>query len=937
MSTIFLEILNNSIMASYMIAAVIILRFILKKAPKWSICLLWAMAAIRLMMPFEIESSFSLIPDSKPIQLEDSKNTALYPIEQSEKDALWEQYIQNQQNLNQQIAQTGQQTSDYFRGENGSEESYELSLFHRDFMNEIVKVISWVWLTGSLGLAIYAVFSFLSLKQKIAASILLYDNVYLCDEINTPFVLGILKPCIYLSSKTPEEVWDNILIHEKAHLKRGDHLWKILGYVLLVIYWFNPLSWAAYLLFCKDLELACDEKATKDMDKNRRADYCQALLTCSMNPKKLYVCPVAFGEVGVKERIKQVLNYKKPSFWMILLAVIACVVVSVCFMTNPESQEGVTNSENMEEISEVAPESDGQKATENTTEYDHIEPDEQGYRWLSDEVYVYEFEDLDQNGVEEYAKLYQTEQEQEYICRYTFYWNGEAVYEYENSYGMFPGDAEYLDLNRDGEKEIFLTFWPKVNSMPLMEYVVLKQKTDMSWEPLEMIHGEEIYQNAFPISITKGKNEWEAVISCGDLEKEFIFDLAFYRSKLEEQREREESEYKEYLETVIVDYKRGFPEESEWYTFGSVCAWGIWDIKSGTYQERPCLIATHGIQGYDKFDFWGELDVYFDYDAEGKTRFLDMEFRNSESWAGTAKQAKTEFTMEDLIALCDAGSEELSKFFAELGKEEEVSYDNFEKKENEVSLTWSYQCTLSYQEEEYMLQVIYWKPATAEEYGHKENELDCVGIFSPLVGDGQLLYEADEGFIPNLDIRSFLDREYSLELYVELDLPDTLKFGNFRTDLTIGREGCLFEGDFEEPFHGEGTPKDWYAPGGIEFIEQQYFSFTGNVIFEDGKLKEVRVLQNHSSFGSAFEFIEGCDMQAVLCEAYFDLFTAAEAEEYMNEYGISEEEFPWHSRYWYVFFAEEDSKYVYMLFLNQEYFDKEDIIELARSMKFRVK
>lgn len=910
----------------------------MKKAPKWSICLLWAMAAIRLMMPFEIESSFSLIPDSKSILLEDSKNTALYPIEQSEKDALWEQYIQNQQNLNQQINQQGQQTSNYFKEEaNNSEERYELSLFNRDFVNKIVKVISWVWLTGSLGLAIYAIFSFLSLKQKIAASILLYDNVYLCDEIDTPFVLGILKPCIYLSSKTPEKVWDNILIHEKAHLKRGDHLWKILGYVLLVIYWFNPLSWAAYLLFCKDLELACDEKATKDMDKNRRADYCQALLTCSMNRKKIDVCPVAFGEVGVKERIKQVLNYKKPSFWMILLAVIACVVVSVCFMTNPESQEDVTNSENMEEISEVAPESDGQKATENTTEYDHIEPDEQGYRWLSDEVYVYEFEDLDQNGVEEYAKVYQIDTEQEYICRYIFYWNGEAVYEYENSYGMFPGDAEYLDLDGDEEKEIFLTFWPKVNSMPLMEYVVLKQKTDMSWEPLEMIHGEEIYQNAFPISITKGKNEWEAVISCGDLEKEIIFDLAFYRSKLEEQREREESEYKEYLETVIVDYKRGFPEESEWYTFGSVCAWGIWNIKSGTYQGRPCLIATHGIQGYDKFDFWGELDVFFDYDAQGKTRFLDMKFRNSESWAGTTQQVKTEFTMEDLIALCDAGSEELSKFFAELGKEEELSYDNFEKKENEVSLTWSYQCTLPYQEEEYMLQVIYWKPATAEEYGHKENELDCVGIFSPLVGDGQLLYEADEGFIPNLDIRSFLDREYSLESYVELDLPDTLKFGNFRTDLTIGREGCLFEGDFEEPFHGEGTPKDWYASGGIEFIEQQYFSFTGNVIFEDGKLKEVRVLQNHSAFDSDFEFIEGCDMQAVLCEAYFDLFTAAEAEEYMNEYGISEEEFPWHSRYWYVFFAEEDSKYVYMLFLNQEYFDKEDIVELARSVKFRVK
>ena len=931
MSEIFLKILNNSITASYLIIAVIILRFILKKAPKWSICLLWAMVVIRLMMPFEIESSFSLIPDSKPIQLEKSQSTALYPVEQSEKDDLWEQYIQNQQNLNQQINQQGQQTSDYFKEEaNSSEERYELPIFQRDFMNEIVKVTSWVWLTGSFGLAIYAVFSFLSLKRKIAASILLYDNIYLCDEIDAPFVLGILKPCIYLSSKTPEEVWDNILTHEKAHVKRADHIWKLLGYLLLMIYWFNPLYWVAYLLFCKDIELACDEKATKDMDKNQRADYCQALLTCSMNRKKLDVCPVAFGEMGVKERIKQVLNYKKPSFWMILLAVIACVVVSVCFMTNPESKEEreATSPENMETTSEVTSESDGQKTTENATEYDHIEPDEQGYRWLSDEVYVYEFEDLDNNGVEEYAKVYQIDTEQEYICRYIFYWNGEAIYEYENSYGMSPGDAEYLDLDGDEEKEIFLTFWPRVNSMPLMEYIVLKQKTDMSWETLEMIHGEEIYQNAFPISIMKGKNEWEAVISCGDLEKELIFDLAFYRSKLEEQWEKEESEYKEYLETVISDYSRGFPEESEWYTFGSVCAWGIWKIKSGEYLGQPCLIATHGIQGYDKFDFWGELDVYFDYDAQGKTRFLDMEFRNSESWAG-----KVEFTMEDLISLCDAGGKTLKSVLTDFNENIELPYSNFEKKIFEYD--WSYFCYLVYGEREYRLQVSY---ELSDQYGFEMNELNRVNLYYPETGDAQLLYANEKRFaappVYNLDVRSFLEKEYDVNLYVELDLPDNLRLGNYHMDLTLG-QGCLFIGDYEEMLHGDGTPEDWYAPGGIEFIKREYFP--GEIRFKDGKLEAVMVHMNHSGSSSEFEFLEECDMQAVLCEYSCDLFTAAESEEYMQTHGISEEEFQWNSRYWYVFFAEEDSEYVYTLMLNQQYFDKEDIVKLARSMKFKVK
>ena len=620
---------------------------------------------------------------------------------------------------------------------------------------------------------------------------------------------------------------------------------------------------------------------------------------------------------------------------MILLAVITCVVVLVCFMTNPESKEDATNSENMEKTSEVISESDGQKVSDNMTEYDHIEPDEQGYRWLSDEVYVYEFEDLDQNGVEEYAKVYQIDTEQEYICRYTFYWNGEAVYEYENSYGMFPGDAEYLDLDGDGEKEIFLTFWPKVNSMPLMEYVVLKQKTDMSWEPLEMIHGEEIYQNAFPISITKGKNEWEAVISCEGLEKTVSFDIAHYHTKLLELRENALEEEKDYLLALINDYKYGFPQSSEWYTFGSVCAWGIWNIKSGTYQGKPCLIATHGIQGYDKFDFWGELDVYFDYDTQGKTRFLDMKFRNSESWAGTTQQVKTEFTMEDLIALCEAGSEALKSAMTDFREDGELPYSNFEKNVSELS--WDYLCYLSYGGREYRLQVSYWKPEVAEKYGHIDNELENIFLFYPAVRDGQLLYNADEGYdfpIYNLDIRSFLEKEYDIELHAELDLPDSLKLGNYQMDLVLG-QGCLFEGDYEEMPHGEGTPKDWYAPGGIEFIKREYFP--GEIRFKDGKLEAVMVHMNHSGSSSEFEFLEECDMQAVLCEYSCDLFTVAESEEYMQTHGISEEEFQWNSRYWYVFFAEEDSEYVYTLMLNQEYFDKEDIVELARSVKFRVK
>lgn len=618
MSNIFFEILNNSILASYLIIVVIIIRMLLKKSPKWNRCLLWAMVAVRLIMPFEIESRFSLLPNSQAIKIESSQNK-IYPIREENKDIVYERYIQNK------LKENKDQIKTLNKGDVLEEEEYEITFSEKNSLDKALNIATYIWMIGILVFLIYAVVSIWKLKQRTAVSILLYDNVYLCDEIDSSFVIGIFKPCIYLSSRISKDVWGSILVHENTHIKRGDHIWKLLGYLLLMVYWFHPLIWVAYILFCKDMEFACDEKATWEMNKKQRAEYCEALLKCSIKCKRIDVRPVAFGEVGVKERIKQVLNYKKPSFWMIILALMICIFVCVCFMTNPKNE--AIDSFSGGAASDINSNLLGQEIQENVTEYDHVQPDEQGYRWLTEEkdVYVYEFKDLDGNGIEEYAKVYLINTEREYICRYVFYWNGEAIYEYENSYGMSPGEAVYLDLDDDGEKEIFLTFWPHVNSMPLQEYIVLKQE-EFVWQPLEMIQGEEVYDNAFPISITRGKNEWEAIISCQGLEKTVSFDIANYHSMLLDMRIKAPSEEKEYWLDLINNYKYGYPETSEWYDFGSVSAWGIWNIKSGEYDGKPCLIATHGIQGFDKSDIWGELDVYFDYDAQGKIRFLDMMF-----------------------------------------------------------------------------------------------------------------------------------------------------------------------------------------------------------------------------------------------------------------------------------------------------------------------
>lgn len=323
--------------------------------------------------------------------------------------------------------------------------------------------------------------------------------------------------------------------------------------------------------------------------------------------------------------------------------------------------------------------------------------------------------------------------------------------------------------------------------------------------------------------------------------------------------------------------------------------------------------------------FWKRTDVVLVKDEE-----TDEWIRSRESDMET--ETKELFTIEKLISLCDEGREALKNALIDFNDEGELPYSNFEKNVSEYSLTWDYFCYLQYEDREYRIQVSYWKPEVAGDYGHKANELDFVNIFYPSTNDGLLLYEVDERFTPNLDIRSFLEKEYNLSLEVELELPEGLSLGNYQMDLVMG-QGCLFEGDYEEEAHGEGTPQDWYAPGGIAFINKEYFP--GDIIFENGIFKEVSIRMNHSGITSDIENVERCNKQALLCEYSCDLFTASEAEEYMQLNGIAEEEFHGNSKYWYVFFTEKDDENVYTLFLNQKYFTKEDVIELARSMRFK--
>lgn len=309
MSDIFLKIVNMSISAGWIILAIILLRILLKKAPKWINCILWSIVGLRLVMPFSLESVFSLIPSTETIsKAPDSPRP----------------YFESGLNI------VDNQVNDYLRGNYFEGVSRPMGNFI-----DVTTVLGIIWIVGIIALLVYTVISYVRLRKKIGTAVLYKDNIFQSESVISPFVLGIIKPRIYLPFNMTDSDMENVIAHEQAHIKRKDHLWKPLGFLLLTIHWFNPLMWVGYILLCKDIELACDEKVVKKLDTEQRADYSQALLSCSVNRRMIAACPLAFGEVGVKSRIKTVLNYKKPAFWLIIVAIIASIIAAVCFLTNP--------------------------------------------------------------------------------------------------------------------------------------------------------------------------------------------------------------------------------------------------------------------------------------------------------------------------------------------------------------------------------------------------------------------------------------------------------------------------------------------------------------------------------------------------------------------------------------------------------------------------
>ena len=316
MNAVFVKVANMSMSAAWLILVVIVLRLVLRRAPRWITCLLWAFVAVRLVCPVSLHSPVSAYQVAVPEAVRESGQVEYF------------QYVHASGDKPSIMLDIG--------ADEAAPEGGDVTPSTQGNPTRYLPPYVAIWLIVGAGLLLYGICSTVRLRYRMREAVRLRENIWVCDAATSPFLLGVLRPRIYLpSGMAEEEELRYVLAHEQAHLRRGDHIWKPLGYLLLAVHWFDPLVWVAYWLFCRDIETACDERVVRTLDAAEKKAYSTALLACSQGRRMVLACPVAFGEVGVKSRIKSVLHYKKPAVWVIVAAVAVCIAVAVCFLTDP--------------------------------------------------------------------------------------------------------------------------------------------------------------------------------------------------------------------------------------------------------------------------------------------------------------------------------------------------------------------------------------------------------------------------------------------------------------------------------------------------------------------------------------------------------------------------------------------------------------------------
>ena len=455
MSELFLKIVNMSISASWVVVAVLALRFCLKKAPKWVNVLLWGIVAARMVFPFSIESVLSLIPSAETI-------SPTIMMEQSPS------------------VQTGVPALNHVINPVISGSFTPAPGASANPLQIWIPVLAGIWLFGIVALFLYSAVSYCRLRRKVCEAVILRDNIYQSENVCSPFVLGIIRPKIYLPYHMDSREVGHVIAHEQTHIRRKDHWWKPLGFLLLTIHWFNPLMWLSYVLLCRDIELACDEKVIGEMGNEQRADYTQALVTCSVGRRVIAACPLAFGEIGVKERVKSVMNYKKPAFWIVLASVIVCAVIAVCFLTNPigfqfdvsantivsanhfdmrNADDPVSIEMTPAQISELNSRLAGVKNCKRSDKYAGLTPGYQISAQMQDGSYIrisgYSLSDNTMVDIEQNGKRYAVSDRefQEYLSRICAGGDVSAAFDLQPLRAQYP---EYFDLDASAGLDVYV-------------------------------------------------------------------------------------------------------------------------------------------------------------------------------------------------------------------------------------------------------------------------------------------------------------------------------------------------------------------------------------------------------------------------------------------------------------------------------------------------
>ena len=455
MSELFLKIVNMSISASWVVVAVLALRFCLKKAPKWVNVLLWGIVAARMVFPFSIESVLSLIPSAETI-------SPTIMMEQSPS------------------VQTGVPALNHVINPVISGSFTPAPGASANPLQIWIPVLAGIWLFGIVALFLYSAVSYCRLRRKVCEAVILRDNIYQSENVCSPFVLGIIRPKIYLPYHMDSREVGHVIAHEQTHIRRKDHWWKPRGFLLLTIHWFNPLMWLSYVLLCRDIELACDEKVIGKMGNAQRADYTQALVACSVDRRLIAACPLAFGEIGVKERVKSVMNYKKPAFWIVLASVIVCAVIAVCFLTNPigfqfdvsantivsanhfdmrNADDPVSIEMTPAQISELNSRLAGVKNCKRSDKYAGLTPGYQISAQMQDGSYIrisgYSLSDNTMVDIEQNGKRYAVSDRefQEYLSRICAGGDVSAAFDLQPLRAQYP---EYFDLDASAGLDVYV-------------------------------------------------------------------------------------------------------------------------------------------------------------------------------------------------------------------------------------------------------------------------------------------------------------------------------------------------------------------------------------------------------------------------------------------------------------------------------------------------